>query len=231
MQNVLLEVFRAAAQSDPSKGSTKTWILQELAALSVGGLLFGREEMELREHTQVCSDCLRAEQQFSELVCSGRPVTEGAIHEFLQKTRTKSDDGMRERFLLRARREGVVFSPQVQELSPRSTWGLRPAAAGIAAVATMVLLFVYGVAQDRAIDAKHRFAVWGARQATGSPAQSLGFFYVDDKMQNRWALKVSDPQLVKEVGSVFVTVAPALGSPSPAGPALLYAYLGQQNHP
>jgi RNA polymerase sigma-70 factor, ECF subfamily len=28
MQNVFLEIFRAAAQFDPSKGSTKTWILQ-----------------------------------------------------------------------------------------------------------------------------------------------------------------------------------------------------------
>lgn len=28
MQNVFLEIFRAAAQFDPSKGTTKTWILQ-----------------------------------------------------------------------------------------------------------------------------------------------------------------------------------------------------------
>lgn len=395
---------------------------EELAALSAGGLLSDREQTELQEHTKVCSDCLRAEREFSELACSGLPLTEGAIHEFLQKTRTKSDDGMRERFLLRSRREGVVFSPQVQEPSPRRSWRLGAAVAGIATGAAMVLLVIYGPSlysrvklggttqlqqiqqqnstlnatiaqlneslaaqqreietlrtqlgtanktveglrheneqtqgetqrassqdvqfpaelqnrdkqledarneiqrinqlrsddaaslvaqevriaelsdqlriasatldlerqltaagkdirelltarqlhvidvrdtdangkptkafgrifvtegksltfyafdlnQDRVIDAKHRFAVWGAPQAKGTPAHSLGFFYVDDKTQNRWALKVTDPQLVKEVDSVFVTVAPATGTPAPSGPALLYASLGRPNHP
>jgi hypothetical protein len=55
--------------------------------------------------------------------------------------------------------------------------------------------------------------------------------YVDDKAQRRWALKVSDPQLVKEVDSVFVTVEPAGGATTPSGQGLLYAYLGQPNHP
>jgi len=390
---------------------------EELAALSAGALLSDREQMELREHTNGCRDCLRAAEEFRELVCSGLPLTEGAIHEYLQQTRTKSDDGIRERFLLRARREGVVFSPQMQGPSPRRTWRLGTAVAGMVAVAAMVLLLVYGpglysratpgrteqlaqiqqqnsalnttiaqlneslaaqqreietlrtqlgtanktaeslrhedgtqrassqvvqfpaelqnrdkqledarneiqrinllrsddaaslaaqqiriaelsdqlriasatldlerqlmaagkdirdlltarelhvidvrdtdangkpgkafgrifvtegksltfyafdLNQDRPTEAKHRFAVWGTQQAKGDPAHCLGFFYVDDKTQNRWALKVNDPQLVKEVDSVFVTVAPALGSASPTGPELLYAYLGQPNHP
>jgi len=392
---------------------------EELAALSAGGLLSGQEHIELREHTKVCPDCLRAEQEFSELVCSGLPLTEGAVREYLQKTRTKSDDGIRERFLLRARREGGVFSPQVQEASPRRTWRLGTAVAGMVGVAAMVLLLIYGpglysrvtpggtaqleqiqqqnsalnttivqlnaslaaqqreietlrtqlgtanktaqslrhendnetqrassqivpfpaelqnrnkqlddarneiqrinqlrsddaaslaaqqvriaelsdqlriasatldlerqltaagkdirelltarelhvidvrdtdangkpgkafgrifvtegksltfyafdLNQGRAIDPKHRFEVWGTQQAKGTPAKSLGFFYVDDKTQNRWALKVSDPALVNEVSSVFVTVAPSVGTAAPAGPQLLYAYLGQPNHP
>lgn len=395
---------------------------EELAALAAGGFLSDQESTELLEHTKNCAECLKVEEEFSELVRSGLPLTEGAIHEFLQKTRTKSGDGVRERFLLRARREGVVFSPQMQEPSPRRTWRLGTVVAGMASVAAMVLLVIYGpglyrrttpggpallqqiqqrnstlnatiaqmneslaaqqreietlrtqlgtanetaeslrheneqarsetqrassqvvqfpaelqnrdkqledarneiqrinqlrsddaasltaqqvriaelsdqlriasatldlerqltaagkdirelltarelhvidvrdtdangkptkafgrifvtegksltfyafdLNQDRAIDAKHRFAVWGAQQAKSTPARSLGFFYVDDKMQNRWALKVSDPQLVKEVDSVFVTVAPATGTLVPSGPALLYAYLGRPNHP
>jgi hypothetical protein len=388
---------------------------EELAALSATGLLSDQEEVELREHTKVCSDCSRTEQEFGELVGSGPPLTEGAIHEFLQTARTKDGDGVRERFLRRARREGVVFSPEVLEASAPRTLRLGTALAGMAAVAAMVLLVTHGLSlyrtlegtaqlqqlqqqnstlnatinrlnesltaqqheietlrtqlgaanraaenlrhedgaqrassqivqfpaelqnrdkqledarneiqrinllrsddaaslaaqqvriaelsdqlriasatldlerqlnaagkdirelltarqlhvidvrdtdangkptkafgrifvtegksltfyafdlnQDRAIDAKHRFAVWGAQQAKGSPAHSLGFFYVDDKNQNRWALKVSDPQLVKEVDSVFVTVAPSTGTPAPRGPELLYAYLGQPNHP
>ncbi|HUN61940.1 MAG TPA: hypothetical protein VMU53_08115 [Candidatus Sulfotelmatobacter sp.] len=390
---------------------------EELAALSPGALLSDREQMELREHTKRCRDCLRAAEEFRELVCSGLPLTEGAIHKYLQQTRTKSDDGIRERFLLRARREGVVFSPQVQEPSPRRTWRLGTAVAGMAALAAMVLLLLYGpglysratpggtarlaqiqqqnkalnttiaqlneslaakqreietlrtqlgtanktaeslrhenetqrassqivpfptelqnrdkqldearneiqrinqlhaddaasltaqqvriaqlsdqlrvasatldlerqltaagkdirelltarelhvidvrdtdangkptkafgrifvtegktltfyafdLDQGRAINAKHRFAVWGSPQAKGTPAKSLGFFYVDDKTQNRWALKVSDPTLINEVSAVFVTVAPSAGTTAPTGPQLLYAYLGQPNHP
>jgi hypothetical protein len=392
---------------------------EQLAALSAGGMLSDGELTELREHTRVCPDCLRAEREFSEIVCSGLPLTEGVIHEFLHRTRTTSDDGIRERFLLRARREGVVFSPQVQEPSSQKSWRLAPAVAGMAALAVFLLLVIYGpglyshatpggtaqlqqqksnlnatvvqlneslaaqqreiaalrtqlatanrtaqglrqeneqargetqraasqpvpfpaelqnrekqlqdaqneiqrinqmrsddaasltaqqvriaelsdqlriasatldlerqltaagkdirelltarelhvidvrdtdangkpgkafgrifvtegksltfyafdLNQDRAIDAKHRFAVWGTQQAKGSPAHSLGFFYVDDKTQNRWALKVSDPALINEVSSVFVTVAPSVGTAAPTGPELLYAYLGQPNHP
>jgi hypothetical protein len=91
--------------------------------------------------------------------------------------------------------------------------------------------YAFDLSEDRAIDAKHRFEVWGSQQAKGSPAHNLGFLYVDDKSQRRWALKVNDPELVKEVDSVFVTVEPAAGAPKPSGQTLLYAYLGQPNHP
>jgi hypothetical protein len=91
--------------------------------------------------------------------------------------------------------------------------------------------YAFDLNEDRAIDAKHRFEVWGSQQAKGSPSHNLGFLYVDDKSQRRWALKVNDPQLVKEIDSVFVTVEPAAGAPKPGGQALLYAYLGQPNHP
>jgi hypothetical protein len=84
---------------------------EELAALSAGGLLCDQEQAELREHTEVCADCLQAEHEFAELVCAGLPLTEAAIHQFLQTTRTKPGEGLRERFLARARREGVIFSP------------------------------------------------------------------------------------------------------------------------
>jgi hypothetical protein len=391
---------------------------EELAALSAGGFLSDRDQQEFREHTKVCSDCLRTEREFSGLVCSGLPLTEDAVHQFLQTARTKPGEGIRERFLARARRDGVVFSTEVQQTALGRGVRLGTALTGVAAVAALVLLVTYGpglyrqtalqgsaqlqgklqqensglnatiaqlnesltaqqreiqalrtqlgtanqtaetlrrendqtrssssqvvqfpnelqnrdkqledarneiqrinqlrsedagsltaqqvriaelsdqlrvasatldlerqlttagkdirelltarqlhvidvrdtdangkptkafgrifvtegktltfyafdLNQDRAIDAKHRFEVWGTQQAA-SPAQSLGFFYVDDKAQNRWALKVSDPRLIKEVDSVFVTVAHVVGTSAPSGPQLLYAYLGQPNHP
>jgi hypothetical protein len=399
---------------------------EELAALLAGGFLSKQENKELREHVKVCPECLKAEEEFGGLFRSGLPLTESPIREFLQRIRTQSDRGIRERFLARAQREGVVFSPAVHRTSPEGSKQLGGLVAATAGLAAVVLLAVYGTGiyqrvkfagapqskdqleqlqqqnsalnatlsqlneslaaqrrevqtlraqlgtanrtadslrqrndqarseaersssqtvplaaelqnrdqqlskarneierinqlhaddeatltaqqvqiaklsdqlriasatldlerqltaagkdirelltarqlhvidvrdtdangnpskafgrifitegksltfyafdldQERPVDAKRRFAVWGTQQAKGSPAQHLGFLYVDDKAQRRWALKVNDPQLVKEVDSVFVTVEPDRGAPAPSGRELLYAYLGQPNHP
>jgi hypothetical protein len=62
-------------------------------------------------------------------------------------------------------------------------------------------------------------------------ARTLGLLRVDAKAQGRWVLKVENPQLVKEINSVFVTVEPAAGGKQPSGQKMLYAYLGKANHP
>jgi hypothetical protein len=399
---------------------------EELAALFAGGFLSEQENKELREHVKVCPECRKAEDEFGGLFRSGLALTESPVHEFLQRVRTKPDYGIRDRFLARARREGVVFSPDVQTTVPQRTRRFGVIVTAMVAAAAIVLLAVYGTGiyrrvrfegaaqskdqleqlqqqntaldatvsqlneslaaqqreiqslraqlgtanravdslrqqneqakseaersssqpvplaaelqnrdqqlakarseierinqlhaddeasltaqqvqiaelsgqlriasatldlerqltaagkdirelltarqlhvidvrdtdangnpskafgrifvtegksltfyafdldQERPLDAKHRFEVWGAQQAKGSPAQHLGFLYVDDKAQRRWALKVNDPQLVKEVDSVFVTVETARGAPTPSGHQLLYAYLGQAKHP
>jgi hypothetical protein len=43
-------------------------------------------------------------------------------------------------------------------------------------------------------------------------------------------LKVDNPELVKTINSVFVTVEPASGGKHPSGQKLPYAYLGPPNH-
>jgi len=88
---------------------------EELAALSAGGLLSEPEDAELREHTNACGDCRKTEQDFSELIRSRLPLTVGPIREFVNLIKTKPDRGMRGRFLERARRHGLVFSPQVEK--------------------------------------------------------------------------------------------------------------------
>jgi hypothetical protein len=40
-------------------------------------------------------------------------------------------------------------------------------------------------------------------------------------------LKVDSPELVKEISAVFVTA----GDKQPSGQKMLYAYLGEANHP
>ncbi|HTQ96451.1 MAG TPA: hypothetical protein VMH89_06575 [Candidatus Acidoferrum sp.] len=397
---------------------------QELTALSSGGFLTDQESNELLEHLKTCPDCVRTHEELKQLVRSELPLTEDSFREFLQIQTTKTNSGIRQRFLERAQREGIVFSPEVQKPPARFPKRFGTVLAATAGLAAAVLLAFYGgglyrrvtgsgnggtqfaqlqqqnstlndtiaqlnrtleaqqhelqslrtqlgtanqtaanlrqeneqaqgeiqrsssqivqlpeelqnrdkqledarneiqrinqlhaddsasitaqqvriaalsdqlriasatldlerqltaagkdirelltarqlhvidvrdtdangkpskafgrifvtegksltfyafdLNQDRVMNASHRFEVWGAQQAQGGPAHSLGFFYVDDKTQSRWALKVTDPQLVKEVDSVFVTVEPATGAPKPSGQAILYASLGQPNHP
>ena len=79
---------------------------------------------------------------------------------------------------------------------------------------------------------KVSFQAWGQGQSASSSVKNLGVFHVDDQVQKRWVLRVDNPELLKSVESVFVTVEPAPGRDKPSGHKLLYAYLGTQaNHP
>jgi hypothetical protein len=95
---------------------------------------------------------------------------------------------------------------------------------------TALTFYAFDLNEDRVVNAKHGFQVWAALQTT-NPARSLGFLNVDAKAQGRWVLKVENPELVKNINSVFVTVEPAGGGKQPSGQKMLYAYLGEANHP
>jgi hypothetical protein len=94
-----------------------------------------------------------------------------------------------------------------------------------------LIFYAFDLSDARKIDAKETFQVWGQQEGKTSSQRSLGFLYVDDKSQRRWALKTEDPAAIKEIDSVFVTVEPRGGAKKPTGQRLLYAYLGEANHP
>ena len=76
------------------------------------------------------------------------------------------------------------------------------------------------------------FQAWGFRQPQSSSVESLGLFYLDNATLNRWTLRISDPQVLSRIDSLFVTVEPPGGSPVPKGRRLLMASLaGPPNHP
>jgi len=76
------------------------------------------------------------------------------------------------------------------------------------------------------------FQAWGFRQPQSSSVESLGLFYLDNATLNRWTLRISDPQVLSRIDSLFVTVEPPGGSPAPKGRRLLMASLaGPPNHP
>jgi hypothetical protein len=91
--------------------------------------------------------------------------------------------------------------------------------------------YAFDLDADKAATAKRGFQVWAALQAGKNSTHSLGFLHVDAKAQGRWVLKVENPELVKEISSVFVTVEPASGGKQPDGQKMLYAFLGEANHP
>jgi hypothetical protein len=94
-----------------------------------------------------------------------------------------------------------------------------------------LIFYAFDLTDAKKINAKQTFQVWGQQEGKTSSLRSLGFLYVDDKTQRRWALKTEDPAAVKEIDSVFVTVEPEGGAKKPSSQRLLYAYLGEANHP
>jgi hypothetical protein len=91
--------------------------------------------------------------------------------------------------------------------------------------------YAFDLNENKGGDAKRSFQVWAAADAGNNSAHSLGFLHVDAKAQGRWVLKVDDPELVKKLNSVYVTSEPANGSKQASGQKMLYAYLGNANHP
>jgi hypothetical protein len=91
--------------------------------------------------------------------------------------------------------------------------------------------YAFDLNEGRVESATRSFQVWAGLEAGTKSARSLGFLHVDAKAQGRWVLKVENPQLVKAINSVFLTVEPAAGGKQPSGQKMLYAYLGDANHP
>lgn len=92
-------------------------------------------------------------------------------------------------------------------------------------------LVFYAFDLDESKLSKAKLVVWGAQEGSPYTAHSLGLLYSDDKVNRRWSLKTSDPELLKEINSVFVTLEPRGDAKKPNGRQMLYAYLGEANHP
>jgi anti-sigma factor RsiW len=78
---------------------------------------------------------------------------------------------------------------------------------------------------------KKTYQVWGQQEGKPGSVRSLGFLNVDSKAQQRWVLKTNDVASFREIDSLFVTVEPQGGAKTPSGQRLLFASLGEANHP
>lgn len=87
---------------------------------------------------------------------------------------------------------------------------------------------------DRRPMTKYAYYAWGKRDVSGDvKVRNLGIFYNDDQAQRRWVLRITDPVVLSEIDSVFVTLEKSDDrGKSPTGKKLLSAYLGSPaNHP
>jgi hypothetical protein len=94
-----------------------------------------------------------------------------------------------------------------------------------------LIFYAYDLDERKLANANYAFEVWGERLGEPASVRNLGILYADDKAQKRWTLKVSDPQQLAEINSVFVTFQHQDGK-NPLGQKILFAYLGgTANHP
>jgi hypothetical protein len=95
-------------------------------------------------------------------------------------------------------------------------------------------LIFYAFDLGKIRDPKHvTFEAWAEEEKDLKHARHLGDFYIDDVAQQRWVMKVDDPEKLKAIDAIYVTVESGRGTKThPSGQKLLYAYLGgQPNHP
>jgi hypothetical protein len=112
---------------------------EELAALAAGGHLSDEERMELQRHAETCAECENAVTEFRQVVSFGLPLTESPFRRSLNRITSRPDPGAKERFLRRASREGIVFSPELRGSTASRGPRLTFAVAGAGALAAIVI--------------------------------------------------------------------------------------------
>jgi hypothetical protein len=76
------------------------------------------------------------------------------------------------------------------------------------------------------------YVAWGQANGSRSSIKNLGILVNDDQGQRRWTLSFSDPNVLAEIDSVFITLEPNGDAGSPSSKRMLTAYLNDTaNHP
>jgi hypothetical protein len=96
-----------------------------------------------------------------------------------------------------------------------------------------LIFYAYDLGDQRMVDAKVSFYVWGGRLGAEKPIESLGVLHNDDASDGRWVLTFDDRNVLAQINSVFVTVESSRKAiREPGGRRILFAFLGEKpNHP
>lgn len=96
-----------------------------------------------------------------------------------------------------------------------------------------LVYYAYDLPQLRADEGKFSYVAWGENNGNKATIRKIGILFHDDQTQRRWSLNFSDPQTLREINSVFITLERTDEDLSqPKGKRMLTAYLGTApNHP
>jgi hypothetical protein len=96
-----------------------------------------------------------------------------------------------------------------------------------------LIFYAYDLPAKRTEEGKFVYAAWGEKNGDKKRVRNLGILLNDDKGQKRWVLNFSDPKVLAEIDSVFITLEQVgKDEDGPNGKRLLTAYLeSQPNHP
>jgi len=96
-----------------------------------------------------------------------------------------------------------------------------------------LIFYAYDLPAKRTEEGKFVYSAWGEKNGDNKKVRNLGILLNDDKGQKRWVLNFSDPKVLTEIDSVFITLERVgKDGDGPSGRRLLTAYLeSQPNHP
>jgi uncharacterized membrane-anchored protein YhcB (DUF1043 family) len=169
---------------------------------------------------------------------SARVVLESQVRELDQRIEQQASSFEQERELMMASKDvrQLMGARNLHILDVHDTDGEGRSAKAFGRVfyaeGQSLIFYAFDLPSGKLTPAKYSFQAWGEKESVSHSVRNLGTFVVDDHEQRRWVLKVTEPKLLKDIDSVFVTAESFTDAPEPHGKKLLYAYIvGQPNHP
>ncbi len=161
------------------------------------------------------------------------------VHDLTAKASTESASLDRERDLLSHGREirDIIGARNLHivDVYDTDTGGAtrKPFARAFYTEGKSLVYYAYDLPQRRADEGKFSYVAWGESNGNKAAIKKIGILFHDDQTQRRWSLNFADPQVLREIDSVFITLERNDDNlAQPKGKRLLTAYLGTApNHP
>jgi hypothetical protein len=161
------------------------------------------------------------------------------VHDLTAKENTQSASLDRERDLLSHGREirDIIGARNLHivDVYDTDTGGAtrKPFARAFYTEGKSLVYYAYDLPQRRTDEGKFSYVAWGESNGNKAAIKKIGILFHDDQTQRRWSLNFTDPQVLREIDSVFITLERNDDNlAQPKGKRMLTAYLGTApNHP